>query len=317
MKWIKDHASSLTAVGGLIFCLLFFTIATGIMGHSIWAPAKLATLLSDVIVTALMSVGAVFIYGLGNMDISIGKQVGLYSTIMVLAGNAMGSLIPAVLLCFVIAVIIGVVNGAAGELLHMYSVVSSVVFMMVISGIITIIYSTVGTKSVSLRGIDTSVFKSPAAMAVVLILEVLVIGFFFNYTRFGKYAKAIGANQEAARQCGVNILLYKVIPYLFLACTLVIATLFQMGYTGSASDSTGTGFEMNVMVALILGGMPLTGGMRAKVSCGVIGAFTFSILDVGLPLIGVPTNLTFFVKAIIFMIVVLIICRKKGSVLAR
>ena len=143
MKWIKDHASSLTAVGGLIFCLLFFTIATGIMGHSIWAPAKLATLLSDVIVTALMSVGAVFIYGLGNMDISIGKQVGLYSTIMVLAGNAMGSLIPAVLLCFVIAVIIGVVNGAAGELLHMYSVVSSVVFMMVISGIITIIYSTV------------------------------------------------------------------------------------------------------------------------------------------------------------------------------
>lgn len=317
MKWLKNHASSLTAVGGLLFCILFFTIATQISGHSIWSASKLATLMSDVIVTALMSVGAVFIYGLGNMDISIGKQVGLYSTIMVLVGNTTGSLIPAIVVCLLIAIVIGIINGAAGELLHMFSVISSVVFMMFLSGIITIIYSKVGTKSISLRGVDTSMFKSPLVMLVVLVAEVLIIGFFFNFTRFGKYAKAIGANQEAARQSGVNILVYKVIPYVFLACTLVCATLFQMGYTGSASDATGTGFEMNVMVALILGGMPLSGGMRAKVSCGVIGSFTFSILDVGLPLIGVPTDLTFFVKAVIFIIVVLITCRKSGPVLAR
>lgn len=317
MKWLKNHMASFTAVGGLLFCVVFFTIATGITGHSIWAGNKLATLMSDVIVTALMSVGAVFIYGLGNMDISIGKQVGLYSTIMVLVGNATGKLAPAVAICFLLAILIGIVNGAAGEILHMFSVISSVVFMMVISGIITIIYSRLGTKSISLRGIDTRILKDPMVMLVVLVLEVIIIGFFFNFTRFGKYAKAIGANQEAAKQSGVNILLYKVIPYVFLACTLVIASVFQMGYTGSASDATGTGFEMNVMVALILGGMPLNGGMRARVSSGVIGAFTFSILDVGLPLIGVPTELTFFVKAVIFMVVVLITCRKKGTVLAR
>ena len=99
-------------------------------------------------------------------------------------------------------------------------------------------------------------------------------------------------------------------------CT-VLAALFQRGYTGSASDSTGTGVEMNVMIALILGGMPLSGGMRSRVSSALIGSMTFSLLNVGLPLIGIPVNLTFMIKAIIFLIVVLITCRKRGGVMPR
>ena len=317
LDWIKKHGTDIAALGGLLFCIIFFTIATQIKGESIWSASKLSTLMCDVIVTALMAVGAVFIYSLGNMDISIGKQIGLYSTILVLLGDKMGSIVPAVIICLIIAVVIGVVNGAAGELLHMYSVISSVVFMMILSGVSTIIYSKIGTRNIILRNVDTGLFRSPAVMVVVLVIEVLVIGYFFNFTKFGKYAKAIGANQQAAEQSGVNIVKYKVIPYVFLAFCLVVAALFQMGYTGAASDSTGTGFEMNVMVALILGGMPLKGGMRSKVSCAIIGSFTFSLLDVGLPIIGVPTRLTFMIKAVIFLIVVLITCRQKKGVLPR
>jgi ribose transport system permease protein len=74
---------------------------------------------------------------------------------------------------------------------------------------------------------------------------------------------------------------------------------------------------MNVMVALILGGMPLSGAMKSKVSCAVIGAFTYSLLDVGLPLIGVAANTVFIIKAFIFLLVVLITCRKPKGVLPR
>lgn len=315
--WLKKNGSSVASISGLLLCVVFFTIATQLKGESIWSSAKLSTLMSDVIVTALMAVGAVFIYSLGNMDISIGKQIGLYSTLLVLIGNATGSLWPAILACVVIAVVIGVINGAAGELLHMYSVISSVVFMMILSGVSTIIYSRVGTRNIALRGIDLSLFQSPWFMAAVLLVETAVIAYFFYFTKFGKYARAIGANQQAAAQSGVNIIKYRVVPYVFLAICLVTASLFQMGYTGAASDSTGTGFEMNVMVSLILGGMPLKGGMKSRVSCAIIGSFTFSLLAVGLPIIGVPTRMTFMIKAVIFLIVVLITCRQKDGVLPR
>lgn len=316
-KWIKEHVSDLAAFGGLLLCIIFFTITTQMKGESIWSAAKLSALMADVIVTALMAVGAVFIYSLGNMDVSIGKQIGLYSTVLVLVGNKTGSLIPAVLVCLVIAVVIGVINGASGEILHMYAVISSVVFSMILSGVSTIIYSNIGSRNIALRGIDTSCFKSPVVMFCVLAAETLIIGYFFRYTKFGKYARAIGANKTSAEQCGVNIVKYKVIPYIFLACTLVVASLFQMGYTAAASDSTGVGFEMNVMVALILGGMPLNGGMKSKVLCAIIGSFTFALLDIGLPIIGIPTRLTFMVKAVIFLAVVLITCRKKTGILPR
>ena len=317
IQWIKKHSSTVASLGGLVFWIIFFTIGTGIKGESIWSGDKLSTLIGDVIVTALMAVGAVFIYSLGNMDVSIGRQVGLYSTMLVLIGNATGSLLPGILACIAVAVIIGIINGAAGELLHMYSVISSVVFMMVISGITTIIYSNVGSKNISLSGVDLSFFRSPVNMVIVLVIEYLIIGYFFYFTKYGKYARSIGANQTAAAQSGVNIIKYRVIPYVFLAFCLVTASLFQMGYTGAASDATGTGFEMNVMVSLILGGMPLKGGMKSRLSCAIIGALTFSLLAVGLPIIGVPTRMTFMIKAIIFLVVVLITCRQKSGPLPR
>ena len=301
--------------GGLVFCIIFFSIFTSLHGQSIWNPEKLSTLISDVIVTALLSVGAVFVYALGNIDISTGKQVGLYATLMVVIQQQTGSLLWGVLLSFLIAIFIAIVNAITGELLHIYAIIPSVVFMFVLSGLSTIIYSNLGCRSISLY--DYSIFKNPWVMVGTLIIESLLVAFVFNKTMVGKYTKAIGANAISASQGGANIIKYKVMAYIVMGVCTVVASLFQMGYTASASDSTGTGYELNVMIALILGGMPLSGGMKSRVSSALVGAMTFSLLNVGLPLIGVPVNFTFMVKALIFMIVVLITCRKRGGVLPR
>ena len=121
--WFRTHASTIAGYGGVVFCIIFFSITTPIAGESIWSASKLSTLISDVIVLAILSVGAVFVYSLGSMDISIGKQVGLYATIMVAITNSTGSLILGILISLAISVVIGIVNGATGELLHIHSVI--------------------------------------------------------------------------------------------------------------------------------------------------------------------------------------------------
>ncbi len=315
--WLKSHVTELAAYGGLIFCVVLFTILTPMFGQSIWSAEKMSTLMSDVIVLALMSVGAVFVYALGSMDISIGRQVGFYATLMVLIGNKTGSLVGGIVLSLVISVVIGMVNGATGELLKIHSVVSSLVFMMVLSGISTIMYERIGTRSITLSTIDYRPFKSPVLMLVVLVIEVIIVFYLFNFTKFGKNAKAIGANPVAAEQSGINLVKYKMIAYVIMGLCVVVASVFKMGYTGSSSDSAGTGLEMNVMVALILGGMPLSGGMRSKVSCAILGSFTYSLLNVGLPMVGIAVDQVNLIKAIIFIIVVLITCRKSKGTLPR
>ena len=318
MTWLKKHSAQVAAYSGLALCVVFFTILTPIFGESIWSAAKIKTLMQNVIVLALMSVGATFVYSLGSMDISIGRQVGLYATLTVIIGNATGSLLWGILLSLVISVVISAINGAAGEVLNIHPVISSLVFQMVISGVSSVMYNSLGSRNVALMNtMDVSIFRQTWFMILALVIEVLVVGYLFNFTKLGKNAKAIGANPTAARQSGINLVQYKVYAYIIMGVCVVLAALFQMGYTASASDSTGTGFEMNVMVALILGGMPLSGGMKSKVSCAVVGSFTYALLSVGLPMLGVAANQVFVIKAVLFLIVVVLTCRKKTGVLPR
>ncbi len=318
MTWLKKHSAQVAAYSGLALCVVFFTILTPIFGESIWSAAKIKTLMQNVIVLALMSVGATFVYSLGSMDISIGRQVGLYATLVVIIGNATGSLLWGILLSLVISVVISAINGAAGEVLNIHPVISSLVFQMVISGVSSVMYNSLGSRNVALMNtIDVSIFRQTWFMILALVIEVLIVGYLFNFTKLGKNAKAIGANPTAARQSGINLVQYKVYAYIIMGICVVLAALFQMGYTASASDSTGTGFEMNVMVALILGGMPLSGGMRSKVSCAIVGSFTYALLSVGLPMLGVAANQVFVIKAVLFLIVVVLTCRKKTGILPR
>ncbi len=314
---IRSKLPRLAAYGGLLFCLILFTVLTPIFGESIWSAKKLSTLMSNVIVTVLMSVGSVFVYSLGNMDISLGKQVGLYATLMVLITNQTGSLLPALMLCIVIALVFATINGAIGQLLRIHPIIPSMVIMFVLSGVNSMIYVNIGSRNIRLTEISNAAFKSPLIMFIVLLVEILIVAYLFRFTKCGKYARAIGANPMAAQQCGVNLIRYKVIAYMIMGICTVVASVFQMGYTAAASDGTGTGFEMNVMVALILGGMPLSGGMKSRVASAVVGAFTFALLDVGLPMIGIPMKVASIIKAIIFLIVVFITCRQKGDRLPR
>ncbi|MDO4573039.1 MAG: hypothetical protein Q4C13_06690, partial [Clostridia bacterium] len=215
-EWRKAHASDIAAYGGLALCIVVFSVLTPLFGQSIWSAEKLSTLISDVIVLALISVGAVFVYALGNMDISIGKQVGLYATLIVTLGNATGSLLPGILISLAVACVIGVVNGATGELLKIHPIISSLVFMMVLGGVSTVTYVGLGSRNVSLTAIDYRIFKQPWLMLAVLIVEILVVAYLFNYTRLGKNAKVIGANPAAAKLSGVNLLRYKVTACLIM-----------------------------------------------------------------------------------------------------
>ena len=90
-------------------------------------------------------------------------------------------------------------------------------------------------------------------------------------------------------------------------------------YFGDETELSVVGgvFVLLGAVFLLLGGMPLSGGMKSRVSCALVGSFTYALLSVGLPMLGVAANQVFVIKAILFLIVVVLTCRKKTGVLPR
>ena len=133
----------------------------------------------------------------------------------------------------------------------------------------------------------------------------------------GKRAKAIGSNKLAAGQAGANLLKTRIMCYGVFAIFLCVAVLFAIGRTDSFSETASASYQMDIMIMLLMGGMPLSGGFRGRVLNTVVGAFTYVLLDLGLGLCGVSAEYIFFIKATVFVVIVCLTCRKPGLLLPR
>jgi ribose transport system permease protein len=164
----------------------------------------------------------------------------------------------------------------------------------------------IGTESVlSLRNIPT--------IEDMTLINILTLGGFFlfgmalfNYTKIGKSLKMIGGNEIAAKQSGINIERNKIIAFLVSALGISLAAMIILLRTKTASATTGVTVGFDIIVALVLGGMPLSGGPRSKISAGVIGAATVTVLNSGLVIMGVDTGTIQIFRGVIFIIVVFV-----------
>ncbi len=311
--WLKVHGGDLLSYGGLVLCLIVFSILS--QGR-LWSAYNIRILIQAVCVYAILALGAMFIYSMGYMDISVGAQVGVYCILCILVTNATGSLLLGFAVILVLALICGFINGYVSVMLGLPSIVTSIFLMSIFGGVQILLMERVGINSVTIE-YDMTFFKNTWTMFGAIVVIAIIAIYLYNFTQLGKYTKAIGANETATEYSGVQTTRWKVFAYAFLGVCIAVGAFFLTARTGAAGKGTGTGYAMDIMVALLLGGMPLSGGMRSKISSALIGSFTYVILSNGLTLSGVDPKFVYIIKALVFMAVILITCRKKDGILPR
>jgi ribose transport system permease protein len=141
---------------------------------------------------------------------------------------------------------------------------------------------------------------------------VFVIGFFvvamviFNYTRIGKACKLQGGNPLASAQSGIDAKKNIIASFLMSGIGIALAAIITILKTKTVTPASGGSIGNDVLVAIVLGGMPLTGGSKSKISAAIIGAATITILNNGLSLCNVSNDMIQIVRGIIFIVVVFI-----------
>ena len=317
-SWLKGHVYDVAAYAGLVITIILFLIFSGdkLMYNA-------TTVLQTVAPYAIISLGAVFVYSMGFMDVSVGQQVGVYAILYILISNKMGGTTAGVAVAFIVVLAIalacGAFNGAVAVWLGLPSIVTSLFLMFFFTGAQLLLMEGTGNTSISIQAKIKPMDRNQYTLMLIIAIAVVAVHvtYFFKYTKFGKYTKAIGANEIAAEQSGVNTTKWKVFAYMAFGVTVAIGAFIMLTRTGSAGKGTGTGFAMDVMICLILGGMPLSGGMKSKVSSALVGTFTYVLLSNDLTTMGVDLNMINFLKAVIFIIIVMITCRKRDGVLPR
>lgn len=316
-EFLKGHIYDITAYAGLIVVLILFFI---------FNKERLAYNFSSVLQAAatysIIALGAVFVYSMGYMDVSIGQQVGVYCILMIMISNAIGGVAGVVvgfLVILAIALLCGAFNGAVAVWLGLPSIVTSLFLMFFFTGAQVLLMESTGLNSISLEQTIKPADRNMYSLMLVAIIVViaLLVTYFFKFTKLGKYTRAIGANETTVKQSGVNTTKWKVLAYMAMGACVAIGSFVVLTRTGSAGKGTGTGYAMDVMICLILGGMPLSGGMKSKVSSALVGTFTYVILSNDLTTMGVGLEMINFVKALIFVAIILVTCRKRTGVLPR
>ena len=312
-NWIRTHAGDMVSYGGLALCLVLFSFLSN---GRLWSAYNLRILIQAACVYAILALGAVFVYSMGYMDISVGAQLGVYCLLLIMVTNRTGSLAAGFFVILGLALVCGFINGFVAVLLGLPSIVTSIFLMSIFSGVQMLLMEGTGSNSVAIQ-YDMSFFKDTRTMLAAIVIVAIIAILLYKYTRLGRYVRAIGANETATKYVGVSTTVWKVLAYAFFGVCVAVGAFFLTARTGAAGKGTGTGYAIDIMVALLLGGMPLSGGMRSRVSSALVGAFTYVILSNGLTLSGMDTAYVYVIKALVFLAVILITCRKKGGVLPR
>lgn len=312
-EWLSAHSGDILSYGGFLLCLVVFSILS--QGR-LWSAYNVGILIQAACVYAIVAMGAVFIYSMGYMDISIGAQIGVYCILCIMITNSTGSLVLGFLVILGLSLLCGLFNGFVAVILGLPSIVTSIFLMSIFGGVQMLLIEKTGLNTLAIQ-YDMSFLKSTKAMVLAIVIIAVIAIYLYRYTELGKLVKGIGANETATKYAGINTTKWKVLAYAFFGTCVAVGALFLTARTGSAGKGTGTGYAMDIMVALLLGGMPLSGGMKSKMSSSLIGAFTYVILSNGLTLSGVQTTYVYVIKALVFLGVILITCRKKDGILPR
>lgn len=312
-KRIFQWSGALPYVGLVLVIVIFGLASDGIL----FSQYNIKSIIAQVTPVAIIAMGAVFIYSLGNMDVSIGTSIGVVGLVSCVTLNATGSLIIAVIAGIVTAVTFSFINSIISGALGILPILASVCTMMIGRGLLTIITTKAGGSGISAM-YDVSMFKQPVVQISVIVCLAVVLAYLFKFTVIGKNARSVGGNAECARQNGINPLKTQIISYMILGLAIGIAAMFVWSNTGNITRSSGMGYEMDVMIALILGGMSLNGGMHSRFSSAIVGSLTYIILRNGLLLSSfLSYNQVDMAKAIIFIVMVVITSREKGNLLPK
>ena len=269
-------------------------IALMILGTTInptfLSMANLTNVFTRSAFTGIIAIGATFIIGTGSIDLSVGSMAAFNSGMMIIFMNYLVGTWGASWTTIIAAMGLSMILGIAGGLINGFVITKGRIESFIVTlGTMGIFRSLVtyladgGTLSLNL---GVRVLYRPVYYGTLLGIPIPLIIFglvavagaiLLNKTRFGRYVLAIGSNYDVAHYSAIHVNKIRVLTYVLQGICVAIATIIYVPRLGSASSTTGLGWELEAIAAVIIGGTAMKGG-SARIWGTVAGAIIFSII---------------------------------------
>ncbi len=311
-KMLRQEQSGLLIA--LIVLAVVFSIATPIF----FTGLNLVNILRQVSLNAIAAIGMTMIILTGEIDLSVGSIQALAGVTAVMVLNSTGSILIALIVCLAIGVATGLSTGLIVTKLGINSLIATLGTMAIYRGIIMVATQAV-SQPVLVEGFSDIGAGSVAGIPIPVIIAaglIAVFIFILNNTVFGRYIYAVGGNKDSAKLAGLNVSNIKLKVYIIGNILFALSAFILTSRLDSGQAIAGTGMEMNVIAACILGGVSLNGG-TGSLAGAIIGVVILGVIQNGLVLLDVNTFYHDIVRGAVILIAVYLDVRRKKSSEAR
>lgn len=272
----------------IIAACLFLSLAT----DSFATSKNIFNITRNVTFTAIIALGMTMVIIIGGIDLSVGSVLCLASMVLAVTMHAGFGLEVGIVAALLTSLVIGAFNGVMVAYLGFPPFVVTLGMLSIARSLAmvasnnTVVFE-FGPDHDRLLDLGGGAWLLGIANPVLYMVGLaLIVAFVLRWTKFGRHLYAIGGNESAATLTGVPVKLIKVAVYMISALSAGIAGIIQTGWLGAVTTNLGTGMELQVIAAAVIGGASLVGGVGTAIGA-LVGAALIEVIRNSLGLLGI------------------------------
>lgn len=296
----------------LLVVILFFGLAVWLKNERnlFFQPRTAQTVAVQASTVAVAALGMTVIIIAGGIDLSAGTALALAATVLAVRLKAGAPVAEAVVAGILAGGAMGLLNGALISTIRLVPFIVTLGTMSIYLGAAKIV-----SGSTTVRPLPEQIpdwmqtllrpQPDPAWMLVApgvwgLLAMAAVLACVLRYTVFGRYVFALGSNEATARLCGINVPVVKMAVYALAGLFVGVAGLYQFSLLQAGEPTSGTGLELKIITAVVIGGGSLSGG-RGSVLGTLAGALMTEVISTGCTLLGLGNPIQNIVIGVILI----------------
>jgi ribose/xylose/arabinose/galactoside ABC-type transport system permease subunit len=291
--------------GLFVFCLVL-TIGAALFAPGFRSPNNLQNVLTNAAPLGVVVLGQCLVILVRGFDLSVASVMATAAVIATSFDETTNwSVVSILAVSLLMALVVGSVNGYLVTQRNVSPFLATLAMMIVLQGVR--FAWTKGAASGRVPDLirvvgSQAVYGIPINLLLLLVLA-LIVGITLQRTTFGRKVYMVGGNPRAAELIGINVERVTFSCYVLSSAFAAVGGLVLVGYVGSVDNWVGRGYELNSIIATVMGGVSLAGG-RGTVFGALVGAFVLTeIFNIAL-LLGFPVQFQWVVKGVVILLAV-------------
>ncbi|MEH7060189.1 MULTISPECIES: ABC transporter permease subunit [Bacillus] len=300
-RMYKMHETS------IILLLLIYIAIVGMINPSFVQLNSLSLMMKSSVILVVLAIGQSFVLFTKNIDVSVGSIMGLSAAVcgMLLSDgyNAFLSITAAILL----GAIIGCANGIGVAKFRVPAIIMTLGMLGVIRGAMLIFTGGKWIEDIpnDFKQLSSIVILGLPIIVWLVLIILLLLYFFLRKVPFGRYFYAVGDNEDGARLIGIPVNKVKIYAFIISGISAALAGCIFVLNIGFVPNQTGTGIELQVIAAAVLGGIHLKGGTGSIVGAA-LGAVFLEAISSSLVFLKIPGFWNNAISGFLLLVIVML-----------